>query len=325
MPSPNQLRIDTRLTQVSVDYSNDDYIADQVAPILLVPKQAGKIMENDMSALQPDTNGDDRISMGQEPGIVKVEFKDDTYSTAERAKGVTIHDDEVDADNAENAPYEVKVQKTNLATERLLLNREVRVASVCANVTNQASPGTKWDQANSTPIEDINTGKFAIKNAIGKRPTHAVVPWEVMEFLKTNAEVKSFLTGGGTPVTPGVLNLEAFKLLFGVENILVPSVSQLAPGMKGGFNSGTLSSVWADNVTLFWRPQAPMRQAPSFMYTYVWSAAFRGAARNAKGQVVTEFYDQRKRTLFVDARTYSDEEKLIDGAAYTLTNVLASL
>ena len=65
--------------------------------------------------------------------------------------------------------------------------------------------------------------------------------------------------------------------------------------------------------------------APAFMYTYVWSGAFRGAARNAKGLVVTENYAPRKRTLFVDARTYSDEQKLIDGAAYTLTNVLNSL
>lgn|SRR6185312_10718993 len=325
MPSPKQLVIDTRLSQVSVDYKNDDYIAEQVLPTLLVPKQHGKILENDMSALQPDANGDDKIGMGQRPGIVKAEFQDDMYGTFERAKGVTIHDDEVDADNAEGAPYEVKVTKTNLVTERLLLNREVRVAAICAGVTGTSSPGTKWDQANSTPLADINAAKFAVKNKIGKRPNYAIVPWEVMEFLKQNADVKSFITGGSTTLVPGVLNIEAFKLIFGVENILVPASSQLAGAMSGAFKSGTLSSVWSDNVTLFWRPNAPMRQAPAFGYTYVWQNAFRGAARSTNGQVITQDYETRERTLYLDARTYSDERKLIDGAAYTLTNVLNSL
>jgi hypothetical protein len=297
-----------------------------VLPILLVPKQAGSILEADKSALQADAGGDDAIGQGQEPGIIKTEIQDKTYSTKERAKGVTVHDDEVDADNAEEAPYEVKVQKTELATERLMLNREVRVAAICAGVTNTASPGTKWDAAGGDPLADSIPAILTIKNAIGVPPTDAVVPWEVLQYLRNNDKLKAFFNGGATTSQMALLSVDALRAIFGLKRIHVPMAGKLASGtMIAGFKSGTTSSVWGDNVTFFYRPDAPGRQQVAFGYTYRWRNAFRGAATNEKGQVVTEHYDERKRTLFIDARTYSDEQKLIDEAVYTLTNVLASI
>ncbi|GJG88719.1 hypothetical protein tb265_39000 [Gemmatimonadetes bacterium T265] len=325
MPAPNQLKVNTRLTNVSVGYKNDGYIADEVSPLLPVPKQAGLILEADKSMLQADDQGDDTIGMGEEPGILKTEIRDRTYSTRERARGVTVHDDEVDADNAEEAPYEVKVQKTEAATERLVLNRELRVAmGARAAGIPQSSPTTKWDQAGDV-LGDVTPAKLAIKNAIGVPPNYAVVPWEVVELLKQNPSLAKFFSGGATTSTLAVLTSGVLSAIFGVPNILVPRAGQLTGNMTAGFKSGSTTSVWGDNVTLFYRPPVPARQMVAAFYTYVWKNAFRGAATNAKGLVVTENYEARQRTLYIDARRYSDEQTLISEAAYTLTNVLASI
>jgi hypothetical protein len=326
MPATNKLKINTRLTNVSIAYKNDGYVADEVLPILLVPKQAGLILEGDKAALQADASGDDAIGQGQKPGIIKTEIQDKTYSTKERAKGVTVHDDEVDADNAEEAPYEVKVQKTELATERLLLNREVRVAALCAGVSATSSPSTKWDNGSSDPLADVIPALLTIKNAIGVPPSDAVIPWEVLQYLRNNTALKAFFAGGATTTQMALLSIDALRAIFGVKRIHVPMAGKLAVGtMIAGFKSGSTSGVWSDNVTFFYRPDSPGRQVPAFGYTYRWRAAFRGAAANAKGQVVTEHYEDRERTLYIDARTYTDEQKLLDEAAYTFTNVLAAI
>lgn len=326
MPATNKLKVNTRLTNVSIAYKNGNYVGDEVLPILPVPKQAGLILEGDKAALQADASGDDSIAQGQEPGIIKTDIQDKTYSTKERAKGVMVHDDEVDADNAEEAPYEVKVQKTELATERLLLNREVRIAALCAGVSATSSPSTKWDSSSSDPLGDVIPALITVKNAIGIPPTDAVIPWEVLQYLRNNAALKAFFNGGATTSQMALLSVDALKTIFGVKRIHVPMAGKLAVGtMIAGFKSGSTSGVWGDNVTFFYRPDSPGRQQPAFGYTYVWKTAFRGAAANARGQVVTEHYDDRKRTLFIDARTYSDEQKLLDEAAYTFTNVLAAI
>src|SRR5688500_17449117 len=121
MPATNKLVVSTRLTQVSVELKGGTgFVAAAIAPILPVAKKSGSILDADNSNLQTDPDGDDRIGQGQEPPILKGDLSEETYNCVERARGAQVHDDEVDADTAEDAPYEVKVRATERATMRLL-------------------------------------------------------------------------------------------------------------------------------------------------------------------------------------------------------------
>jgi hypothetical protein len=321
MPPVNRLRVETRLTNVSLAVKSDGFVADAVFPILLVPKQAGEIMEDDLSMLSADASGDDRIAQGEEPPIIKGDFGTQTYSTTERARGAMVHDDEVDADSAEDAPYEVKVQATELASLRLLRNREQRTATLALAGATGATPATKWDNDGDV-VEDVQTQRIAAYDASGVILNHMVIPWHVVEKIKTNTAVKDYFKGGATTENPAMLDLAVLRRLFGIPNIHVAGAQSVSGTLVAGEKSGTLSSIWGNDVLLYYRPETPRRREPAFGYTFVWSGAFRGAARNARGQVVTETYEARKRALIIDARTYSQEKVIMATAARKLTSVL---
>lgn len=327
MPATNALRTETRLTNVSIAYKNEGYIADDVAPILLVDKQAGKILEGDLASFVADPDGDDAIAMGELPGLLKSDLTTRTYATIERAKGIPIHDDEVDADNAEEAPYEVKVQKTEVVTERLLLNRELRVANLFQGITAGDTVYTPWNDPDSDPLADVTVGHTTIRTAIGRPANSAIIPWGAFQYLRNNPALKSFFSGGATTSQMGLLTVDALKVIFGVQNIYIPQAGLVKEGnMPAGAvladGSFPVSEIWGNDVYLFYKAPVFGRGMLSTAVTYVWRNAFRGAARNARGQVITETYNQRARTLIIDARTYSDEKLLIGAAAYKLATVL---
>ncbi|GLC25070.1 hypothetical protein [Roseisolibacter agri] len=324
MPATNKLRINTRLTNASVEYKGGSgFVADVIAPVLLVDKQAGLIMEADKSNLMVDADGDDRIGQGEEPPTLKGDFSDLTFATVERARGTTVHDDEVDADNAEDAPYEVKVRATELATMRLQRNREVRVKTKALAGATGASPATKWDSGGD-PVADVREQKVIAYNA-GVQLNHMVIPWLVVEHLKENAALKDYFKGGATVNNPALVDVNVLRAIFGIQNIHVADAHYVSGNMVAGPQSGTVGGIWTDDILMFYRPERPMRRELAFMYTYAWRRAFKGAAANAQGQVVTEHYEPRKRTLFIDARTYRDEKVLVAAAARKLTNVLAGV
>lgn len=338
MPATRNLYVERRLTEVSVAYKNLNYVADQALPIVPVPDKTGKILEEDKAVLQADASGDDVIAQGQYPGVIKPEIQDRTYGTKERAKSSFLHQDEVRADEAQGRPYAPRIRKTNLVTERLLLNREVRVASLLRNTASwatghNATPATKWDAANSDPIGDVNAAKLKIKADLFLPPNTAIIPWEVVLFLSNNSAVRALTTGGATTGNPGVDQSPAAMMalmqrIFGVGRILIPAAGNWGGNMTAGFKGGSPAAaggIWGDDVVLMFVPETPMREMPSAGYTYVWENAFadiEGAVQNDRGMVVTVEPDARARGEYITARTYSDEQVLIAEAGYVITNVL---
>jgi hypothetical protein len=337
--SNNQLYVERRLTDVSIAYRNGLYVADQAMPLIGVPDISGLILEEDKSMLQADPSGDDVIGRGEYPGLIKVELQNKNYSTKERAKETFLHDDEVAADAAQGAPYRPRIRKTRLVTERLLLNREVRVAALLTTAANwatghNATPGTKWDAASgSDPIADINAGKLKIKLDLGIPPNVAIIPWEVVLYLSNNSSVRALTTGGATVREAGVdqspeAMLQMMRRIFGVERILMPSAGNWGGNMTAAFKGGvgpSTGGMWGDNVVLMYQPPLPGREIPAAAYSYYWENAFDGAARNDRGQVVTEARDDRARGVFIAARTYLDEQIVVTEAGYVLTNTLTAI
>lgn len=336
MASTRQLYIERRLTNVSVAYKNGNFVADRVCPIVPVPDKSGKILEDDKTALQADAGGDDAIGQGEYPGTIKTDLQDRSYSTVERAKSAFLHDDDVAADEAQGQPYRPRIRKTNAVTQRMLINREVRVATLYrATATwaagHNSTPATKWDAASgSDPVADITAAKLKVKTDLMLPPNVAVVPWEVMIYLANNSAVKSLTSGGATFQNPAVDQSMASMIalmqrIFGIEDIQIPSAANFGGNMKATFLGGAPAAaggVWGDDVWIGYVPSSPDRDIPSAGYTYAWENAFEGAARNAKGLVVTEERDDRARGQYITARAYWNELALIPEAGYVLTNTL---
>lgn len=335
MPATSNMYVERRLTEVSVAYQNSAYVADQVCPLIPVPDKSGLILEEDKTVLTADPNGDDAIGQGQYPGQIKVEIQNRNFSTVERAKEVFVHDDEIAADAAQGAPYRPKIRKTKVVTERLLVNRELRIATIYTTAGTWASghsgtPATKWDAASSDPIGDVNTAILKVKADLQMVPNTLVVPWEVCRYLMANAQIKALSSGGSTLQNPGIaMDPTSIRGLlqraFGIENILMPAAGNFGGNMAAGFKggpAGNLGGLWSDNVWLGFVPNTPGREMPSAGYTYVWENAFEGQARNEKGMVVTESRDDRARGVWVAARTYTNELALIPEAGYVLSNTL---
>lgn len=336
------LYVDRRLTNASIAYPTDGLIADQVFPVVPVPDKTGKILEVDRSSLIGAPLGDDAIAPGQYAPVIKEGLRDKTYSTVERAESTFLHDDDTAADDAAGQPYRPRLRKTNLVTQVLRVNREIRVATLLNTAANWATghtstPATKWDAATgSDPIADITTAKRKVKDDLGLLPNLAVIPWEVMTYLANNSSVRALVNGGATMQNPAVDQSQASMIalmqrIFGIERILVPSAASFGSGgnMKAGFQAGTPSTtggLFSDNVWIGYVPIQPAREIPSAGYTYVWENAFDGAAReNEQGIVVTEERDDRARGQYITARRYSDEKVLVTEAGYVITNTLTAI
>ena len=177
MPNPSQA-----LTTLSPDLatlfeyeyaeSEPRFVGGLILPTLSVPKQSGNfgkitletILENSSQTRRAPTSGYQRRQF---------EFTEDSYATEEHGIEEYLDDREV----AMYADYfTAQAVAVRRAVNTILTAHEQRVASAVMDTTyytGQASthvtPATAWDQANSTPIEDIEAAWNKLRDNSGFR------------------------------------------------------------------------------------------------------------------------------------------------------------
>lgn len=259
----SKLRIvDPVLTELSIGYSNDQFVADALLPWANVPKEGGKI-----------------------PKFTKEAFRVRNTERALRAKSNRIspetldsidvildeHDLEYPIDYREDAESAFPLQShaTMVVTEGIRLRHEKMVADLTQNPANYPSGNkitlagsSQFTHGSSDPEAVIDTAKAAIRGKIAKHPNTMLIGYAAFRALKSNAALKAIL---GTNVTR-LVRLEDMKEIFGIPNIVVGMGTFVADG------ADVFTDVWGDNVVLAYVPGADAssnRSAyePSFGYS----------------------------------------------------------
>jgi len=259
----NDIRIvDPVLTELARGYTNADYIATALFPIVNVNKEAGKIPLFGKEAFKVF---DTLRALRAKSNKIPVEARNTTsFSTDEHDAVYPADYREFDEDSIDLRAY-----ATFRAEAAILLKHEYNSAVLASDLANyptgnkETLSGTsQWtDKTNSTPITDIKDAKESVRGKIVKEPNTLVLGKKTFNALQDHPAFIERIKYSQL----GVVTVELMKQMLGFANIVVGSAVYAD-------EDETLHDIWSDIAILAYIPEARTNVQrsifePSFGYT----------------------------------------------------------
>ena len=249
---------DPVLTKLARGYSNSSYVFPKLFPIVPVLKEGGKIPQfnkeafkiyNTERAIRAKSN---RISPGVHSSVDYV---------------LTEHDLEYPIDYREENEDMLGLREhaMKVVTDAILLRNEKAAADDAQLLTNYAAAnkvtlsGTdQWTNAASTPIDDIETARYAIRSKIAKFPNVAIIGVQAFKTLSHHADVLDRIAYD----QHSIMTVNLLQTLLNIPNIFVGEAVYET-------DAGVMTDVWSDNMILAFVPQSANNTfyEPSYGYT----------------------------------------------------------
>ncbi len=194
-PQLSAVHVNRPLTSISQAYMQDasDYIADKIFPVVPVQKQSDRYFVYTKGDWFRD-EAQQRAPATQSAGSGYSLDNTPSYYAPVWA----LHKD-VDPQIRANSddPLNADRDATLWVTHRIMLKREIIVAAtvlatstwVGSSTGGDITPAPQWNLANSTPLEDIETQIWAIKQITGKFPNRFILGARVWQVLKNHDEI----------------------------------------------------------------------------------------------------------------------------------------
>lgn len=319
-PAPGTLHIDQLLTNILIGYSNAEYIADQIFPIVPVNKQSNKIPKYDQSHWFRD-EGKLRTpgALSQRGG-----FSTDTSATyfCDRySYGFEIADEQLDN---EDAPYNIDRDGTLFAADKLLMRREV---SFAANWFATGKWGTdkvgttdfvKWsDYGGSQPLVDIATYKDLVEGLIGREPNTGVIGKQGHLQLRWHPDIVDLIKYGAGPNSPAKPTEATIQNVFDLGRYLIGRAIYTTSPEGTAETSVTYQRVWGKNMLLAYVPEAPSLFAPAAGYCFTWSRV------EGSLSFVKRMRNEEREVTILEANSYFTHAQTSKNAGIFLSNCVA--
>lgn len=308
--------IDPALSNISVGYRNETYVADQVYPVVPVAKQSGryfKFTKADWFRVPNTLRAPKTAPRTVDFGVSSEGYFCDNFMLQEHVS----FEDMANADVA----LAILNSTTMHVTDLLLLDQENRVGSQLTSTSNFA-PGhsvtlagtQQWnDRANSDPVSDVSSGKSQIHSVTGVAPNWMVVGKQVYDALLLHPDIIDRLkyVARATEAEIG----RALADIFGVQKLLVgtaiKNTADEGLGMTGAY-------VWGKNVVLGVSPAAPGIMTPSLGYSFRWTDPLLGTPF-----AVETKDDDDIRARKIRAGYYSDEVLVGSDLGFIIASAVA--
>lgn len=278
-PTITQAHIDGPLTTISVAYMQDvkNFVAASIFPMVNVMKQTDKYFIYDKDAWFRDEA--QVRSAGTESAGGDYTLSTDSYE----CKVYAFHKDlyKIDVVNSD-APLRPNEDASNFVMHKLLLKREILflstyfVTGVWGTEVDgvSATPSTgevlQWNDADSTPIEDITDGIFAMQSVTGYKPNVLLLGAMVFKALKHHPDILDRIKY----TQRGVITEDILAALFGVDKIVI------SYGIKNSAKKGQtedMDFMAGKHALLAYVPASPSLQTPSAGYIFAFTG-FEGAS-----------------------------------------------
>ncbi len=275
-PNYGQVHIDRALTNISVAYmqSASAFIADRVFPIVPVQKQSDRYFTYSREDWYRDTAKLRAPATESAGGGYDID-NTPTYFCQKFAyhKDVT-EEDRVNSD----APLNADQDASDFVSFKGLLRREVAWAGTYfktgvwtkewAGVAANPNAGNKeflqWNDANSTPIEDIDNRQTEITELTGYKPNKLVLGAWVYKALKNHPDVLERIKY----TQRGIVSKDILAALFDVEEVLVAEAVQNT-AEKGVAEAN--SFIFGKHALLVYAAPRPALKTPSAGYIFAWT------------------------------------------------------
>lgn len=289
MPDRSDLHIDKALTNMSVQYLQDEsnFIAGQVFPMVPVQKQSDRYFVYK----KEDWFRDD--AQERAPGTESAGGDYDIDNTPTYfCRKYAFHKDVFEEDRANaDDPLTPDEDAVAFVTDKILLNKENNWARTFFKTgvwgtdlqgATAAAAGkvVYWDDySNSSPIEDITAASTAQAEVTGKRPNTIVMGRRAYDALKNHPDFLDRVKY----TQKGVVTTDLIAQMFDVDRVLVANAIQNT-AKKG--QQAEMSFILGNHVLLCYTTNAPRLKTATAGYTFVWTGLM---GSNALGGRINRF------------------------------------
>ena len=323
MPSVQKVHIDRALTNISIGYKNEQYIADQIFKEIPVKKQSDKYYVYGMERFR---QYDDRRAPGTEANEIDWTLSDDSYYAEGHALRHPIADEE--KQNADEV-FDLETDGTELVTEGILLNKEVDAANKVLDTNSYHSDlqitlgatdaPAKWsDYENSNPILDVKKGQEAIHRKSGLQPNVLILSKPVLNILELHPKLLEVIKY----VQRGIVTTDLMAAAFGVDQILVGSALKSGVTNAGQAEPGQiepLNYIWGNSAVLAYIPPKPGRKTAALGYSFMWNKDGNGAVQ------VRKWYETGRKATIVEAERWYDQKIISNVAGFLFADAVEPL
>lgn len=329
-PTVSDVHTNRQLTDLSEAYYQDEaqYLASSAFPIVPVDRQSnffkvwnrGDFFRDDARVRTPATEVHRSGSRFE---------SDKTFNCVTYDYGDYVADE---VESEADAPIQPRRTATRRVMQVLLIRRE-RIFSqnylaagkwttTIAGVSGTPASGQvlQWNDASSTPINDVNAGKRAIKIRTGFEPNTLILGYDVRLALETNPQIIDRLKYGQTPGSIVTVNDSDLAQAFKVNRILV------AGAIYNTANENSAGTYSMDFITgkvalLCYSAPAPGIDTPSAGYCFVNRNQFVGA--NSMGAVIKEMRNDPKYRTDIDGFINFDQKLTSADMGYFFNTIVA--
>lgn len=304
MPFFNNSHVNKPLTNISVKYTNKEFIADKVFPPAPVAKESDLYFIYDSSNFSLDETIRANRAESNEVGF---NYSTSSYTLEEHSLKELVSDrDRANAD----APLNLDVDTTEHLTEKIMLRKEIetmRVAFTTTSWGNNATVGSAaaWDTSTSNPIADVLTATSSILMNGLIRPNVGVMGWEAFKVLKVNSVTVDRMKITETKV----VTKDLLASLFDLDEVLIGTAAY-NPNAEGIAASNTF--IWGKDMLICYKATRPTLKSPSAGYMLTIGQNIR----------VKKWRKESRGGDYVEASTMFLPRVVASNAAYLLKQVI---
>ena len=235
--------VDPILSEHARGYRQAELVATALFPFADVSSYGGKVIEFDKSAFVLFNS---KRAPGANTKRVQFGYEGKPYSIIPSALEAPVPRERM-RDAAQVPGLNLATRAVNIVLRSLLLEFEVEAATLATTAGNYdadhkvALTGSDvWSHADSDPVQDIQTGREAVRASIGIYPNTLVLPAKALRNLKVHPKLIDRAASTGIKV----VTLDLLKIVFEIDNIVVGSaVSASTP-------DSALGDVWGTSAVL---------------------------------------------------------------------------
>lgn len=299
-PTGYDLHVNSLMTNISIGYKNDMYIADEMFPIVPVNKQSDIIPMYNQSDWFRDTAELRAPGTAPRRGGFTVDTTN-TYYCNRYSYGFDIPDEF--RDNTDD-PFNMDRDGTLFATDKLYLRRELAFVSTAfvgstwtTDKTGAASGGdfVHWsDYATSTPLRDITDYLDEVEALTARMPNSGAMGKQVWSQLKWHPDVIDTIKY----TQRAQMTVDIFGALIEIPNLKIGRGIYTTTAEGTAEASVAYTRIWGKNVLFLYVPPAPSLFTPAAGYTFTW----RRVANSI--QYMRQLRDEYAETDTLEANSY---------------------
>lgn len=261
MPLKSQLHVNKLLSNVSVKYTNGEYIWDKCFPVVPVMKDSDSYRVYERNFRMPLTS--------RAPKGVARELSMD-YSLASYSLAQDALKDYVGVDEEENNDIgSVQIDTTENLTDAIYRKMELNLSNLFtkANWSLNVSLTTAWTSNTTTtdPIPVYDTGASMIIGNAGKTPNFGIMSRDTFVAVKNHVSVLDRVKYTSSEVSKDMIQA-LIGLPRGDSSLLIPTAVQ-DTNFEGA--TSTVAPFFSDMSFLGWKPTSPSLKSPSCGYTFL--------------------------------------------------------